>query len=197
MLTISIQTPSEINKKISAMKKRKSCDDYSPHRPLASAALSNSSNKRPCHHRGTIYEKRLMPMPAATVLPVPFAATIPNAGRLPVDRRLQTRFLQLVDHDDDNVSGEDNCAMNACDRLREFLAENSDRVDVNEYGEDGVTPLQRLCQTGGGDVEVARTLVCFGADPRMTSRDGWSAFHMASFSGNTKLMRYLLSLRSS
>ena len=168
MIALSIQTPAEINRKLAV--KRKS-DEYR----LAAV-------KRPCY-RGTIYEKRLLPMPAATILPVQTnVCDMPRCQQ--VDKKLQTRFIGLLQCDD------------TVDELNRFLSENSDKIDINEYGEDGVTPLQRICQVGG-DVEVAQTLIRFGADPRLTSRDGWSAVHMASFSGNTKLMRYLLATRSS
>merc|ERR1712038_449371 len=43
---------------------------------------------------------------------------------------------------------------------------------------------------------LARLLVRFGADTRLSSRDGWSPVHMASFSGNTTLLLFLLSCRS-
>jgi ankyrin repeat protein len=59
--------------------------------------------------------------------------------------------------------------------------------------------LQRLCQAGGGGACVAaaaKLLVRYGADVRLTSRDGWSPLHMASFAGNTELLLYLLSCRS-
>ena len=101
---------------------------------------------------------------------------------------MQVRLLDMLE--DDAMKNHE---------LNEFLAENSDKININEYGEDGVTPLQRLCQNGGASIdaaEVAAILVRFGADPRLTSRDGWSAFHMASFSGNLKLLRYLMSVRS-
>ena len=176
MIAISINTPMEINKKLALKRK---ADE---HRNF----ITNSS-KRPCY-RGTIYEARLMPMPASTVLPVHSQLYQPSVLSKQVDKRMQGRLLDLLE--DDAMKNHE---------LNEFLSENSDKININEYGEDGVTPLQRLCQNGGSSTdaaEVAAILVRFGADPRLTSRDGWSAFHMASFSGNLKLVRYLMSIRS-
>ena len=174
---LSIKTPSEINKKLALKRKADEHRNY----------ITSVNNKRPCY-RGTIYESRLLPMPPSTVLPVYSPVYRPAVDRhtASVDESMQAKLLTLLD--DTATKTHD---------LKEFLAENSDKININQYGEDGVTPLHRLCQTGSGDVEVAATLIRFGADPRLTSRDGWSAFHMASFSGNIKLMRYLMSIRSS
>ena len=177
MIALSIKTPSEINKKLALKRKADEHRNY----------MTSVHSKRPCY-RGTIYEKRLQPIPPSTVLPVFSPVYRPAFDRhnACVDESVQARLLSMLD---------DTATKNH--ELKEFLAENNDKININEYGEDGVTPLHRLCQTGGGDVEVAATLIRFGADPRLTSRDGWSAFHMASFSGNIKLMRYLMSIRSS
>ena len=81
--------------------------------------------------------------------------------------------------------------------MESWLEEHHECVNLNLYSADGLTPLQEVCQEGGeGSTELARLLVRFGADTRLSSRDGWSPVHMASFSGNTTLLLFLLSCRS-
>ena len=123
---------------------------------------------------GTIYEQRLAPLSPVTSLPVP---AVVGMTRPRPNSRLQDRLRALIE--DGEVAA-----------LDDFLEENGKHVDVNQYDEDGVTPLQRLCQDGG-QVAVARVLLKYGADLRLTSRDGWSPLHMATFSGNLKLLIFL------
>jgi hypothetical protein len=128
---------------------------------------------------GTIYEERLAPLSPVTALPV-HTNTLASSCHRRADSAAQARLLGLVAAGT-GVEAE----------LETFLEEHAHLLDMNLYGEDGVTPLQRLCQAGG-PVGVARLLVRYGADVRLTSRDGWSPLHMASFAGNTQLMMYLL-----
>ena len=82
-------------------------------------------------------------------------------------------------------------------KLEKFLEVNAEFLNVNQYSTDGLTPLQMVAQEGGeGSADIAKLLVRFGADTRITSRDGWSAMHMATFSGNSQLLMFLLSCRS-
>ena len=126
---------------------------------------------------GTIYEQRLAPLSPVISLPVPAFIGAGHTRRQ--DNKFQARLVELV------AQGQET-------RLDEFLEENGKYVDINQYGEDGVTPLQRICQDGG-DVSIARVLVKYGADLKLTSRDGWSPLHMATFSGNLKLMNFIRS----
>ena len=126
---------------------------------------------------GTIYEQRLAPLSPVTSLPVPLYVGSGHVKRH--DNKLQAKFLEIIDNGNDTA-------------LESFLELNGDFVDVNQYGEDGVTPVQRVCQDGG-KVAVARVLVKYGADLKLTSRDGWAPLHMASFSGNLQLMMYIRS----
>merc|ERR1711990_815763 len=83
------------------------------------------------------------------------------------------------------------------EKLESWLEERHECVNLNLYSAEGLTPLQEVCQAGGeNSTELARLLVRFGADTRLSSRDGWSPVHMASFSGNTALLLFLLSCRS-
>ncbi len=132
-------------------------------------------------HVGTIYEERLAPLSPATALPVRTNTTAVSASRLRQrpDSDAQDRLLGLVLAADEVA-------------LESFLEAHAQSVDINQYdAAEGVTPLQRLCQEGG-PVGMARLLVRYGADVRLTSRDGWSPLHMASVSGNHQLLLYLL-----
>ena len=124
-------------------------------------------------HYPTIYDEMLKPLSPSTVLPV--------QTRIIKDRHVskvkQLAFLKLVEQDGKG--------------LEEFLAENKSSIAINQYGDDGLTPLQRVCQQGGS-VRTAKLLLRHGADPRLTSRDGWSPVHLASFSGNTSLIMFLV-----
>ena len=139
---------------------------------------SGVSGKKPCY-RGTIYEKMLSPLSPSLTLPI--HTRICESSHKYINKSLQTELFSILDSSNEK-------------ELKDFLLKNCDKIDINQYGEDGVTPLQRVCQAGG-EVGVARTLIGYGADVRLTSRDGWSAVHMATFSGNTRLMMYILSCR--
>jgi hypothetical protein len=176
---IIIQTPAELNGKVGGIGLKRKMETEAV-RPLPAKKLAVAANS--CHLQGTIYEARLGPLAPATTLPVAATARMAGPPRpAVVDSALQAQLLHLVEEQ-------------AGDDLVKFLEKHSHRVDVNQYGEDGVTPLQRVCQEGG-PVGVARLLVRYGADVRMTSRDGWSPLHMASYAGNTALILYLLSCR--
>ena len=126
---------------------------------------------------GTIYEARLAPLSPVTTIPVPSYVGSAAVRPRQQDQQLQQRMLTLILRGDQLV-------------LDQFLEENGKFVDVNQYGEDGVTPVQRICQSGGS-VDLAKVLVKYGADLRLTSRDGWSPLHMAVFSGNYKLLSFI------
>ena len=140
---------------------------------------------------GTIYEERLAPLSPVTSLPVPFylgrgrnsAANNNNSSVVttsqPADKQLQAKLIDLVNSGNEAA-------------LDSFLESHGGRVDINGYGEDGVTPVQRVCQEGGR-VGLARVLVKYGADLSLTSRDGWAPLHMAAFSGNLQLIMFIRS----
>ena len=73
-----------------------------------------------------------------------------------------------------------------------------EQVDINHYSEMGDTALQRVCQdSSSSSLEMARVLVKHGADPKLTTKDGWSPVHIASITGDSRLLLFLLrSLRS-
>ena len=138
---------------------------------------------------GTIYEQRLAPLSPVITLPVPYVnrhgvqpsvpanTTFAKQKMSSVDSSYQNKFMKLVQSGDSN-------------QLDQFLEENGKLIDINRYNEDGVTPIQLVCQDGGS-AAVAKVLVRYGADLRMTSRDGWTALHMATFSGSFALMTFI------
>ena len=129
---------------------------------------------------GTIYEAMLAPISPVTTLPI---KTV-YKSQVKCDPHLQADFLDLV-------------TIGKRAKLQRFLEENVESININQYNSEGLTPLQTVAQEGGEtSADIGELLVRFGADVRMTSRDGWSAVHMATFSGNTRLMMFLLKCRS-
>lgn len=63
-------------------------------------------------------------------------------------------------------------------------------VNVNVFDREGFTPLHKSVLDG--NLELVKLLVKVGADPRLASRDGWSALHIASFAGHFAIVSYLL-----
>ena len=66
----------------------------------------------------------------------------------------------------------------------------SDEIDINLINEDGNTPLQAATLTG--NLDIVRLMIRFGADPRQTSRDGWSTLHIAAYSGHSEITQYIM-----
>ena len=139
---------------------------------------SDKVSKRP-KYVGTIYEAMLAPIKPVTTLPIQTIYKHP----VKCDPSLQTDFLDLI-------------TLGKKTKLEKFLRENISSININQYNEDGLTPLQTVAQEAGHEsAEIGELLVKYGADTKLTSRDGWSAVHMASFSGNTRLMMFLLTCR--
>ena len=132
---------------------------------------------------GTIYEERLAPLSPVITLPVQsanngsYALPIKQGSKTSGDNSIQIKLLELIKEGN-------------ADKLDEFLEENGKLVDINYYSEDGVTPIQQVCQDGGS-LAVAKVLVKYGADLRLTSRDGWTPLHMATFSASFALMTFI------
>ncbi|XP_077778327.1 notch-regulated ankyrin repeat-containing protein B [Podarcis muralis] len=67
---------------------------------------------------------------------------------------------------------------------------NSCEFNVNAFGPEGQTALHQ--SVSDGNLELVKLLVRFGADVRLANRDGWSALHMAAFSGHQDIVLYLV-----
>ena len=144
------------------------------------SVASDKMVKKP-KYCGTIYEAMLAPISPVTTLPI---KTV-YKSQVKCDPDLQADFLDLV-------------SLGKRAKLERFLEDNLESININQYNVEGLTPLQTVAQEGAEtSADIGELLVRFGADVRMTSRDGWSAVHMATFSGNTRLMMFLLNCRSS
>lgn len=166
-------------------------------------------NKKP--RFPTKYHERLQPLSPSTVLPVRCTVltrvpppgcdagaevTVPAPCKAAVDAEAQAEFVRLLDAAvaDANRSGSD-AASSPRDDVEAFLSGDRGRlVDVNAYDVDGQTPFLRCCQEG--DVALLKVLVAHGANIRLTTREGFSALHIAAFSGNSDLVFYVMSLKS-
>ena len=130
----------------------------------------------------TIYHEALQPLLPVTTLPVPSTAPVNLSGNPKVCAVLQEQFLNLLRISD-------------LSEIESFLKEHSENMDlnhcVNEWGE---LPLHEACVRG--DLSLAKLLIQFGADHRLTNRDGFSPLHLASFSGNPQLINFVINLRS-
>ena len=131
----------------------------------------------------TKYHERLQPMEPLTTMPV---ATITPTHRSDHSESAQADFhstLQKCLSEQKPLTD-----------LEAYLTDNRDRIDVNQYmGDSGQTPLHLACMQG--DVAVAKLLVRYGANPRLTTRDGFSCMHIAAFSGSADVMLYVMSLK--
>ena len=78
-------------------------------------------------------------------------------------------------------------------KIERFLAEHSTDVNINQYNLEGRTALQQSCVDG--DLDLAKVLVKYGADHRLTTREGYPMLHLAAFSGHSELLLYILNLR--
>lgn len=123
-----------------------------------------------------IYEERLQPLHAYQTLPS--SQPLPKAThRSDYNPQLQARFDAAV-------------LRGSFQELDAFLSSYSELVNINQFDVDGQTPLQHFCSLG--NLKMVQLMVRFGADPRMTSKDGWSTIHIATWSGNSEVMMYIM-----
>ena len=159
------------------------CDDHDQERECSAFPLICPPAAKVPKYVGTIYEERLAPLSPVITLPVPSANNgsythpLKQGSKTSGDNTFQIKLLDLIKEGN-------------ADKLDEFLEENGKLVDINYYSEEGVTPIQQVCQDGGS-LAVAKVLVKYGADLRLTSRDGWTALHMATFSASFSLMTFI------
>ncbi len=97
------------------------------------------------------------------------------------DERLQGVFGSLVARAD-------------ADRLAQLLRHSSELIDVDKFDSEGRTALHRFCLEGR--LNLVKLLVRYGADVTLRTREGWSMIHIASFSGNSEMLMYLLKCSS-
>lgn len=128
------------------------------------------------------YEEMLQPLSPVTTLPCtiipPRLSNRPNSDQL---IKLQNEFESVI------VSDE-------IDKVEDFLSKHSTDININQYNYEGRTALQQSCVDG--KIELAKSLVKYGADHCLTNRDGFSTLQIAVFSGHPEMMMYILSLSS-
>ena len=74
--------------------------------------------------------------------------------------------------------------------VEDFLLHHSENIDVNQYNSDGRTALQQSCLVG--NLPLVKLLVRFGANMRLTTREGFSILHIAAFSGHSDLLTFVM-----
>ena len=129
----------------------------------------------------TKYDEMLQPLCPVITLPVESSYSSHHAARPKVNVELQEELMALLRGSNLN-------------EIELFLREHSENVDLNVFDpEFGQTPLHDACQLG--QLELVKILVQYGANHRLTNRDGFALLHLASFAGNTALMKYIMNIR--
>ena len=143
--------------------------------------VASLSSKQP--RFATKYDEMLQPLSPVTTLPVETkqGLSIHKTHKSSYDVQLQRQFQNLM-----------GIASNVVD-IEEFLSKHSENVDLNEYNDEGRTALQQSCFEG--NLRLAQVLVRFGADSRLTTREGFSALHIAAFAGHSDVLLYIMSLK--
>ena len=170
-----MSTCSDFNCDESQNNQQKSTSTTSMKRSNSDGELTKFRSKVPKY--ANKYEEMLQPLSPVT--------TLPYIGRswttdIPVpNERLQRQFESVMEEGD--VSA-----------MESFLSSHgSSDVNVNQFNCDGRTALQESCLAS--NLPMARVLLKYGADPRMTTRDGFSTLQLAAFSGHSPLLLYILS----
>ena len=127
----------------------------------------------------TRYHESLQPLSPCTMLPVTICRAVDAPHKSGVDAERQEEFLKL---------------MRNCDaqEVEVFLRAHSENIDINKFSEEGETALHMACHEG--NVSCAEVLLRFGANPRITTRNGFSIVHLASFSGSPETLTLAINL---
>ena len=138
-------------------------------------------NKKPKF--ATKYDEMLQPLSPMTYLPVEsLMLPLPNKTHRPnYNVQSQKQFRNLLE------------SRAKISDIESFLGDNSETIDINEYNLEGRTALQQCCFDG--NLPTAKLLVRFGADAKLTTREGFSTLHIAAFSGHSNVLLYIMSLR--
>ena len=149
----------------------------------------------------TKYHEMLQPLSPVTTLPVEEVVRrpLPNkTHQVDHDIHLQKRFHSLVDTATSSLSkstttttiDNEKTFLNRVNDIEDFLLQHSENVDVNQYNSDGKTALQQSCLAG--NLPLVKLLVRFGANMRLTTREGFSILHIAAFSGHSDLLTFVM-----
>ena len=159
----------------------------------------------------TKYHEMLQPLSPVTTLPVEeevIRRPLPNKTHITEhDIQLQKQFHSLVDSATcplpkttertatNNKTDNDKSLINRVfQNLEDFLVHHSENIDVNQYNGDGQTALQQCCVAG--NLQLVKLLVRFGANMRLTTREGFSILHIAAFSGHSDLLAFVMGQNS-
>ena len=127
----------------------------------------------------TRYHESLQPLSPCTMLPVTICRAVDAPHKSGVDAERQEEFLKLMRNCD-------------AEELEVFLRAHSEDIDINKFSEEGETALHMACHEG--NVPCAEVLLRFGANPRITTRNGFSVVHLASFSGSAETLTLAINL---
>lgn len=157
------------------------CSDPSPS-PLPSSwdrhSRSHSGSPDPeqqVNNRfNNIYEERLQPLEPSVseTRALPSRTHQPDVGG---DPKIQS-LMHLAVHNQDYVE------------LQQIL--RTENVDINEFNSNGQTPLQVACLSG--NFNLVKLIMSQGADPTLSSRDGFTTIHCATFAGSSEIFQYIL-----
>ena len=159
----------------------------------------------------TKYHEMLQPLSPVTTIPVEeevIRRPLPNKTHVTEhDVQLQKQFHSLVDSatcplpkttdraTTNSTTDNENSLMNrVLQNLEDFLVHHSQNIDVNQYNGDGQTALQQCCLAG--NLPLVKLLVRFGANMRLTTREGFSVLHIAAFSGHSDLLAFVMGQNS-
>ena len=147
----------------------------------------------------TKYHEMLQPLSPVTTLPVDEVVRrpLPNkTHQVEHDVQLQKQFHSLVDTATSPLSktttttNNEKTLLSRVNSIEDFLLHHSQNIDVNQYNSDGKTALQQCCLAG--NLPLVKLLVRFGANMRLTTREGFSVLHIAAFSGHSELLTFVM-----
>ena len=128
------------------------------------------------------YEEMLQPLSPVTTLPcdVVYPPSPTKFANPKYCTKLQKQLQNVIKSKDINL-------------LEQFLYDHSTKVNINQYNIEGRTALQQSCVDG--NLAMAKILVKYGADHRITTREGYPTLQCAVFSGHSEIFLYILNLR--
>jgi len=176
-------------------------EDVNSSRPSSHNTFSNSQVSSSRLKFPTKYHEMLQPLSPVTTLPVEelIRRPLPNKTHITEHNvQLQKKFHSLVDNATTcqaasktaTANNENTLLSSRVNTLEDFLLHHSENIDVNQYNTDGQTALQQCCLAG--NLPLVKLLVRFGANMRLTTREGFSILHIAAFSGHSDLLTFVM-----
>ena len=175
------------------------CEDDNSSNPTSHNTFSNPQVNSSRLKFPTKYHEMLQPLSPVTTLPVEevIRRPLPNKTHITEhDVQLQQQFHSLVDNattcqvSKTTTNNENTLLSSRVNSLEDFLVHHSENIDVNQYNTDGQTALQQSCLAG--NLPLVKLLVRFGANMKLTTREGFSILHIAAFSGHSDLLTFVM-----